>query len=360
MALRSGAPGRDRDARPAASGVGRHLPSISIVTASYNRAGLIEDAIKSVMEQPYEGTVEHIVVDGGSTDDTLTRLRKYPHLKVVSEPDDGVYDAYNKGVALATGELIGILNDDDLYAPNALQIVGEAVLELDAPDNVVGRAIVFDDRRTARRRLLELSERPAPRLDIRNLNWITPMLNARFFHARVFERYGPFDTRYRVEADLDFLVRLALARVKTAYIDHDVVWYRSHEGSITLSALDRVADVYTKERLEILHHHLGRPNLGRREMATLRRLHTWQCCTSMSRLPRPISLRAASGFWGRGLVRDPWFVPRLIRFAASPRRRANPWRGVIRSQNGSSRASPPPSTSFAATGDPRSSQARPG
>ncbi len=325
------------DRRPGSEGDGRKrsLPSITIVTATSNRAGLIEGAIKSVMEQRYGGTIEHIVVDGASTDDTLSRLRKYPHLKVVSEPDVGVYDAYNKGIRIATGELVGILNDDDFYPPDALQAVGVAYLEGDGLDTVVGDAVVFNEGPDGRKRLLTLSERQASHLNIDNLNWITPMLNARFFHARVFERYGLFDTRFRVEGDLDFLVRLALAHVKSGYMDREVVWYRSHEGSMTLSGLGPGTELYTSERLEILRTYLDVGDLGRSDLRHLRRLHTWQCCTAIAMLARPMSLRAAAGFVLRGLSRDIWFIPRLVEFACSPRRRANPWRGVDRFQTGS-------------------------
>ena len=95
---------------------GNPWPKVSIITPSYNRAGMIETAIQSVLSQNYP-EVEHIIMDGGSTDGTLEVLKKYPHLRVVSEPDQGMYDALNKGLNLAHGEIIGFLNTDDFYAP---------------------------------------------------------------------------------------------------------------------------------------------------------------------------------------------------------------------------------------------------
>jgi len=90
---------------------------ISIVTASFNCVRTIGDCIQSIISQTYFD-IEHIIIDGGSKDGTLEVINKYRDkiAKVVSEPDRGIYDAMNKGIRLATGDIIGILNSDDLYA----------------------------------------------------------------------------------------------------------------------------------------------------------------------------------------------------------------------------------------------------
>ncbi|MDX2476604.1 MAG: glycosyltransferase, partial [Gammaproteobacteria bacterium] len=92
---------------------------ISVITVVFNAVETIEDTIKSVIDQDYDD-IEHIIIDGGSTDGTLDVVNCYKdHLaKVVSEPDNGIYDAMNKGIALASGNIIGFLNADDLYAHN--------------------------------------------------------------------------------------------------------------------------------------------------------------------------------------------------------------------------------------------------
>lgn len=99
---------------------------ISIITVSYNSAGTIERTIKSVIQQDY-GDVEYIVIDGGSTDGTVDVIRKYEK-KIffwLSEPDEGIYDAMNKGIRRATGEIIAFLNSDDWYQKNILSEVAE-------------------------------------------------------------------------------------------------------------------------------------------------------------------------------------------------------------------------------------------
>jgi len=94
-----------------------YSPKISILTPSYNQGNYLEENILSILNQNYKN-VEHIIIDGGSTDNTITVLKKYPHLKWVSEKDGGQADALNKGLALATGDIIGWINSDDYYLNN--------------------------------------------------------------------------------------------------------------------------------------------------------------------------------------------------------------------------------------------------
>lgn len=111
-----------------------NTPKISIITVSYNSAETISDSLHSVKKQKY-GNSEHIVIDGASNDDTLAIVqREGPHVaKVVSEPDSGIYDAMNKGLAMATGDLVGFLNSDDVYAD---ETVLSDVAECFATNNV--------------------------------------------------------------------------------------------------------------------------------------------------------------------------------------------------------------------------------
>jgi glycosyltransferase involved in cell wall biosynthesis len=99
---------------------------ISIITPSFNQGKFIEDAIQSVIGQDY-ANFEHIIVDGASTDDTVRRLKKYPHIKWISEPDEGQSDALNKGFRMATGDVIGWLNCDDFYLPGAFHKAVESL-----------------------------------------------------------------------------------------------------------------------------------------------------------------------------------------------------------------------------------------
>ncbi len=104
----------------------RPLPRITIVTPVYNGAAYIREAIESVFSQNYPN-LEYIVVDGGSTDATLEIVKSFQgqNIRVISEPDNGMYDALAKGFALATGDILGWLNSDDLFEPNGLLRAGQ-------------------------------------------------------------------------------------------------------------------------------------------------------------------------------------------------------------------------------------------
>ncbi|MEL7834101.1 glycosyltransferase family 2 protein [Fodinibius sp. Rm-B-1B1-1] len=116
------------------------LPKISIITVSYNAENTIERTIRSVLKQNYEGELEYIIIDGGSTDKTKEIIRKYgDDLKWISENDEGIYDAMNKGIRMATGDWIGILNSDDWYAKNTLNIVGRYAQEKSDINFLIGK-----------------------------------------------------------------------------------------------------------------------------------------------------------------------------------------------------------------------------
>src|SRR5438270_8190210 len=105
--------------------ISAELPKISVVTPSFNSAETLQQTIESVLSQDY-ALFEHIIIDGGSTDGTTQLLQKYPHLMWSSERDEGHYDAMNKGITRATGDLVVILNADDCFRPGAFKNVAEA------------------------------------------------------------------------------------------------------------------------------------------------------------------------------------------------------------------------------------------
>lgn len=175
----------------------------SVITVAYNSEDTIKDTIESVLNQTYKN-YEYIVIDGGSSDRTLEIIKEYEKvfegkLKYVSEPDNGIYDAMNKGIDMAKGELIGIINSDDWYETDALENVIEQYQEYDYTlyygymrtiDGVNGKTI---------------------RCAIYNHEYIQDaMINhpTVFASKKIYERFGKFDCQYKSSADYEWVIRL--------------------------------------------------------------------------------------------------------------------------------------------------------
>lgn len=178
---------------------------ISVITVCFNSQTTIERSVQSVVDQQWP-EVEHIVIDGGSTDGTLAILEPFrPHLAVlVSEPDKGIYDAMNKGLARATGDVICFLNADDLYADaNVLAEVAQQMRthQLDALVADVGFFKAGDPTRMTRR---YRSDRFSPQ----HLSWgWMPAHPGLFLTREVVQRVGQFKTDYRIAGDYEYVVR---------------------------------------------------------------------------------------------------------------------------------------------------------
>ena len=198
----------------------------SIVTAVRNRAGTVAATMESVRAQTWRG-VEHIVVDGASTDGTLSVLNRYRDsiAQLVSEPDRGVYDALNKGIRRASGDVIGFLHSDDEYAsPSALAQVA-AAFEDPRVDAVYGDLVYVSKNNPDQVvRYWRAGAYSRPKLA---LGWMPP--HPTFYVRReLYEQLGGFDTRYRIAADYDHMLRLLWrGAVRPAYVPQVLVRMRT-------------------------------------------------------------------------------------------------------------------------------------
>lgn len=184
------------------------MTKISIITVSFNSAVTIRDTIESVLAQTYPD-IEYIIVDGASTDGTMQIVSEYADriAKIVSEPDKGIYDAMNKGIALATGDVVGILNSDDFYASSeALSMVAQ-VFEWSSADMVSGDLDYVDPSNTTRvvRRYFSAGFRPW----MLRFGWMPPH-PATFIKKSVYQKYGSYAMGYKTGADYEMFVRLLL------------------------------------------------------------------------------------------------------------------------------------------------------
>lgn len=211
-------------------------PKISIITVCYNSAKTIAETIESVLSQDYPN-LEYIIIDGKSTDGTQDIVKSYGSKisTFISEPDKGLYDAMNKGIGLATGDIIGIINSDDIYANNKVfSYVVKAFNEKNV-DVVYGDLYYFKsgfpDRalRYYRGGVFSLS---------RVSYGLMPPHPTFFIKKTVYEKFGRFDTRYTLSADFDLILRfLGLHRVPFEYIPDILVKMRT--GGKSTSSLKR-------------------------------------------------------------------------------------------------------------------------
>lgn len=203
---------------------------ISIITATRNSAATVEDAILSVASQTY-ADVEHIVVDGNSCDGTLELVFRHEGriAKLVSEPDHGIYDAMNKGISLATGEVIGILNSDDFYAhPFVLEKVARLFSD-EGLDTSYGDLVYVDPRDV--RRVTRYWRAGVHRPHSFYLGWMPPHPTF-FVRRRVYERCGTFNLSLGTAADYELTLRFLLKYgVSTAYIPEVLVKMRAGGAS---------------------------------------------------------------------------------------------------------------------------------
>jgi glycosyltransferase involved in cell wall biosynthesis len=176
---------------------------ISIITPSFNQAQYIERNIASVLQQDYPA-VEHIMIDGGSTDNTVKILHKYPHLYWISEKDNGQSDALNKGLKIATGEIIGWLNSDDFYEQDIFKTVAKEFEDQNV-QWVIGNLKIFYEEN---KRIIPIK---SPTITQENLLKDPDIVKQQptFFRKSILDRVGGWDASFYMAMDYDLWVRLS-------------------------------------------------------------------------------------------------------------------------------------------------------
>lgn len=206
---------------------------ISIITATWNSGATLRCTMRSVLSQSYPN-IEHIIVDGGSTDDTMEIVHELESeyqgkLRYISGKDKGLYDAMNKGIAMATGNIVGILNSDDFYtSSNVLAAVAKAMSDTDldavygdihyVKDDDLQTCIRYYSSRLFHRRWMRLGFMPAH-----------PSFYCR---KEIYEKYGGFNLSYKIAADFECLLRLIFVhKIHLRYIPMDFVTMRTGGAS---------------------------------------------------------------------------------------------------------------------------------
>ena len=200
---------------------------VSVVTPCLNRAGVIEACIRSVLDQAHHD-VEHVIVDGGSTDGTLDVIKRYDRRIAhwSSEPDRGLYDAINRGIAAATGEAVGVLNADDVYADGrSVETVARALEETGA-ESCYGDLVYVHANDPGRVVRYWVSGRYR-RGRFRSRGWMPPH-PAFFVRREVHARFGVYNTALGISSDYELMLRLLEKHgISTHYVPRVLVRMRS-------------------------------------------------------------------------------------------------------------------------------------
>jgi glycosyltransferase involved in cell wall biosynthesis len=239
--------------------------NFSIVTPSLNQGRFIRDCIESVRSQTGV-TFEHIVIDAGSTDETLAILKEYPHLNWISEPDNGMSDGINKGFRKANGDWMMWLNADDYLLPNALARVENHAKENPTADIIYGECVFVDESKNVLRRKLD------HRFDFNILLFVGCYIQstATFLKRKIISEGHLLDVRYRNCMDFEYYLRLSHLGFHFSYLPETLAAFRWHATNTTTQFSAR----RYQERVAIQRRYLGLLNrswLGGTPMLSLLR-----------------------------------------------------------------------------------------
>lgn len=222
---------------------------VSVIMATYNRAATVARAIKSLKNQTYSD-IQIVVVDGDSMDNTISIIKPMLNDRdiLLSEPDKGIYDALNKGLALANGEIIAFLHSDDLYYDNNIIATVVDVFSNGDVDVVYGDVLFFSGKNIDK----SVRKYRSDKLSKKNLAWgKMPAHPAMFIKRKVYKKIGYFETDFMIAADYEFMCRLVnYINLNSAYLPY--IFVRMQLGGISTSGLKNTV-LLNKEVLRALH-----------------------------------------------------------------------------------------------------------
>lgn len=218
---------------------------ISLITATFNSAATVRDTLQSVQEQDY-GTIEHIIIDGGSKDDTLKIAEEFRHIaNIISGKDKGIYDAMNKGIAVATGDVIGILNSDDVYAhPSVISAVAHAFTDPSVQATYADLQFVQRDNLS---KVVRTWRAGSYNRNSFYFGWMPP--HPTFFVRRdVYNKAGLFNLELGSAADYELMLRILLKyEIPATYIQQVITKMRM--GGVSTASLQNRIKANYRDRL---------------------------------------------------------------------------------------------------------------
>lgn len=240
---------------------------VSIITICYNRKNTIENAIKSVLEQDYP-YIEYIVIDGGSTDGTKEIIERYSSqiTKYISEPDKGMYDAINKGLAMATGDIVGLMHsDDEFYDSSVVSKIVEVFKNNPNTDATYGDGVYVsndDEQKLIRNRI-------GGNYDVDKIKsgWL-PLHPTVYIKKSIIEKYGNYNLDFKIASDTEFLLRyLFKHKINITYLNTYVVKMRM--GGLSTSYRRAFEVLWEDYRIYKFHNVSGIRGVFQKKMLAL-------------------------------------------------------------------------------------------
>jgi glycosyltransferase involved in cell wall biosynthesis len=229
----------------------KQYPTVTIITACYNSAKTIEQTMQSVADQTYPN-IEYIVVDGASTDNTLNIIEGYNTIiaKLITEPDNGIYEAFNKGITAATGDIIYFLNSDDyLFNRTAIEDIALLFAKNEHLSFIYSNVVAFDEKTN-----YQFVDGKKMTLDHFKRGDMCPHQGI-FVKRELFQKYGLFDENYRIAADYEFVIKCFKNEPEESiqYVNQTVAFFRA--GGI--SSNPQTQQEFQREQKEVLYKHFG-------------------------------------------------------------------------------------------------------
>jgi len=217
-------------------------PLVSVITATLNASKYLRDALNSILNQTYQH-IEVLIIDGGSTDDTKEISNLFPKVSFVTQNGKGLFDAWNQGIQMCTGDFVAILDSDDIWNPTTLSDHINALLSDSSKLGSIGQVKFF----------LEKKQTPPPefKLSLLEKSHLAYMPGCFMGRKEIFNRIGYYETEWKIASDIIWFGKVKDLKDEIYILDRVVLNKRVHKNNISYNSVEE--DIYGRELLRLLH-----------------------------------------------------------------------------------------------------------
>lgn len=217
-------------------------PLVSVITATLNASKYLREALNSILNQTYQN-IEVLIIDGGSTDDTKEIANMFPKVSFVTQNGKGLFDAWNQGIKMCTGDFVAILDSDDIWNPTTLSDHVNALLIDSSKLGSVGQVKFF----------LQKKQTPPPefKLSLLEKSHLAYMPGCFMGRKEIFNRIGYYETEWKIASDIIWFGKVKDLKDEIFILDRVVLNKRVHKNNISYNSVEE--DIYGRELLKLLH-----------------------------------------------------------------------------------------------------------